>query len=60
MDIIKHKPIRTTDNHKNLLIPLNKSKSIATKKINNIQEQLPFIPKNLRGFYMSLNWSESD
>ena len=60
VDIIKHKPTRTTDNHENLLIPLNKSRPIATKKFDNIQEQLPFIPENLRGFYMSLNRSESD
>ncbi|CAH1109431.1 unnamed protein product [Psylliodes chrysocephalus] len=40
--------------HENICVP------IATKKFDNIQEQLPFIPENLRGFLLSLNQSENE
>ncbi|CAG9773429.1 unnamed protein product [Ceutorhynchus assimilis] len=60
VEIIKRKPTRTTGQHENVLVPVNKSRPITAKKFDNIQEQLPFIPENLRGYYMSLNRSESD
>lgn len=54
VNIIKHKQTRTAGQHENICVP------IATKKFDNIQEQLPFIPENLRGFLLSLNQSENE
>ncbi|KAF2886367.1 hypothetical protein ILUMI_19806 [Ignelater luminosus] len=60
VDIIKHKTTRNNKHNETILINLTKSRPIAAKKFDNIQEQLPYIPENLRGFYTTLTRAEND
>lgn len=60
VDIRKNRKMnRSQPETDNLLVNINKSKTIAAKKYDNIQEQIPFIPENLRGFYYNLKRGEN-
>lgn len=62
VDILKYKTTRnnTSKHNETILTTLTKARPIAAKKFDNIQEQLPYIPKNLRGFYTTLTRTEND
>lgn len=60
VDIRKNRQMnRTRVENDNLLVNIDKSKAIAAKKYDNIQEQIPFIPDNFRGFYYNLKRGEN-
>lgn len=59
VDIRKNRMMERTQGNRNLVLEtVDKSRAIAAKKYDNIQEQLPFIPENLRGFYNNLRRAE--
>lgn len=58
VDIKKSRKIDRNQENDSILVTIDKSRAIAAKKFDNIQEQIPFIPENFRRFYHNLKREE--
>ncbi|CAH2012972.1 unnamed protein product [Acanthoscelides obtectus] len=54
VDIRKQRNLDRRGQNEPLLVNVDRIRPIGANKFDNIQEQIPFIPENFRGFYENL------